>query len=615
MNYKINEFEFDSNSLVLMKNGKAIAIRHNEAKVLVLLLKNVDSVLSKEDILSHVWQNKVVSEQAVFQNISSLRSLFGGHAIKTFPKRGYQWQLDAKTQTNILSSTEVLSSVEIATGAEPIEKTSIRDNSTQTSYWPYVLLISLLIMFIAFINWPNRSTQENANSVINLAYIPIVDQQVKTSLKLADNNNFDFTELTHIDSATFLTSAELEYPNLSGSHPFILTGKMYGYQQKVYLDFLLKGPYADWQGQLFANSNEELIQKLQEHLNQPFIYQFLNSPQSPEFKKSSLSIAHQQLPQDRNILCQLINIYIETKELDKAMALAGKLATNSRANNDWQQLGNALLYQSSILTRKELYQLSAEKLALATEAFENINDLPRQADVWNAQSWLDHQDDDYTAVKTSLLKSAQLAFDAEDKLRELHALTYLSIMAHKHKQADDKYSYLRLAENKMKDYQLPIYHFAKVPFHYAIFAQTPLDKEPHLKQVLEFTKLTPNHWVSQSSRKQLVLQYIEQKRLQEAQVLVDSVNTDNAQNSYLKTLLAKENQQIADFITHAKRTFEQAQLAGENTLSLNVALLLSSTPNIDVNYDFYSLYINENASDHWRQANEVKLLALNQLKE
>ena len=70
MRYRFNEFEFDSESLLLTNNGEALAIRHTEAKVLSLLLEQVDTVLNKEDILSDVWQNKIVSEQVVFQNIS-----------------------------------------------------------------------------------------------------------------------------------------------------------------------------------------------------------------------------------------------------------------------------------------------------------------------------------------------------------------------------------------------------------------------------------------------------------------------------------------------------------------------------------------------------------------
>ena len=603
MRYKIEEFDFDSVSLVLMKNGEPIAIRHNEAKVLALLLENLDTVLSKENILSAVWQDKIVSEQAVFQNISHLRILFGNNAIKTFSKRGYQWQLSVEKPALL---------TEPPLQEETVIETPVQVKSAIIGNWPYLLLMSFFIVIITYMNWPERPVEERLSPVIKLAYLPFIDQQATTTLPLHDNQTFDFTELTHLNSATFLTSADLEYPTLSEQHPFVLAGEIRTYKQKVYLDFILKGPYADWKGQLYAESTEILTQQLQQHLRQPFIYQFLSSPQSPEFKKSSLSIAHQQYPQDSIILGQLINIYIQTTELDKAMVLAEKLAKNANDQKDWQQLGNAYLLQSSILTKKELYELSENKLALATKSFEYINDLAKQADAWNAQSWLVHQYNDYPAVKASLLRSAELAYKAGDKLRELHALTYLSVMAHKHKQENDKYDYLREAENKMTAYKFPIYHFAKVPFHYAIFAKTPQEKEPHLKQVLAFTQLTPDHWVAKSSRKQLVLQYLEEGRLEEAQVLVESTHTENAENSYLKTLLAKAHNQDEAFIVHAKRTFEQAQLAGNHTLSLDIALLLCSTKDMDVNYDFYSLYIDENATVYWRKANELKLLARNQ---
>ncbi len=604
MLYKIEEFEFHSDSLVLKKNNEVVAIRHNEAKVLALLLENTDKVLSKEDILSNVWQNKIVSEQAVFQNISHLRSLFGNKAIKTFSKRGYQWQVKVASCTGGTPQSERLNQ-DITR-----ESTSIVSKAVSIRQWSTLLVVALIITFVVGINWSNNSVQANSSVAIKLAYIPMNDPQETNQLILTDNELFDYTQLAQVNAETFLTSSELEYPHLAKKHPFILSGKSRSYHEKVYLDFVLKGPHADWEGQLCAKTYEALIQELQQHLSQPFIYQFLNSPQSPEFKKSSLSLAHQKFPQDSIILSQLIDIYIETKEFDKAMALSEKLAMNANVLDDGLQLGNAMLYQSKILTRKELYQLSADKLALAINAFEAINDLANQADAWHAQSWLDHQNDDYNSVKASLLKSAKLALAASDKPRELDALTYLSIMAHKHKQTEDKYSYLRQAENKMNAYQLPIYHFAKVPFHYAIFAKTAKAKEPHLKQVLEFTKLTPDHWVSQSSREQLVKQYIEQGRLQEAKALVDAASTDNAQNSYLKTLIAKENNQLETLIFQAQRTFEQAQLAGDHHLSLNIALLLCSTPNIDINYDFYSLYIEENASPHWLETNEVKLLAL-----
>lgn len=293
------------------------------------------------------------------------------------------------------------------------------------------------------------------------------------------------------------------------------------------------------------------------------------------------------------------------------MVMADKLANIALSQNNPQQIGHALLYQSGILTRKNLFDLSSQKLALAIEQFEKIDDLKRQEDAWHCQSWLDHQNEDFPAVKNSLLKAAQLAYQASDKPRELDALTYLSKMALLHQLEDDKYHYLQQAENKMKVYQLPIYHFGKVPFHYAIFAQNPADKEPHLKQVLVFTALTPDVWFAQSSRNQLMSHYLKHNRLNEAQVLVDSVTTDNANHSYLKALLAQAKQQPELMISHAKRAFEQAQLAGNQWLSLDVALLLCNTASVQVNHDFYWQYIHENATEYWRQSNETQLIALN----
>ena len=460
MRYRFKDFEFDSTSLVLSQNGEAIDIRHNEAKLLALLLEHTGNVLSKEAILSRVWQDKVVSEQAVFQNISHLRSLFGNQAIKTFPKRGYQWQLE----------TESLS----APRPNPAHTQEQQDQgapSKNRPSWLYATLAGLALLFVTLIYRQYQPEVENADPVINLAYIPFPDSVENTRLTLTDNDHFDYTALTDLETAYFEASAELEYPILKDKHPFVLTGHSRSSDGQTYVDFLLKGPFGEWQGQISATSKEKAVKQLQQHLKQPFIYELLSAPQPPELKQANLLIAHQQVPNDLITLGRLIDTYTETGEFEKAMVMAEKLADSARSQNNMQQAGNAYLHQSRILTRKELFDLSAEKLALAIGQFESIGDFKRLADAWHAHSWLDHQDGDYPAIKTSLLKAAQLAYDAGDKARELNALTYLSVMAHKHRQETDKYLYLQQAENKMKAYQLPVYHFAKVPFHYAIFAE------------------------------------------------------------------------------------------------------------------------------------------------
>ncbi|PKG81430.1 transcriptional regulator [Colwellia sp. 75C3] len=629
MRYSFKHFEFDSESLVLVENGQSLAIRHNEAKLLALLVEQADKVLSKDDILSQVWQGKVVSEQAVFQNISHLRSLFGNDAIKTFPKRGYQWLLATEiilpvselSEQNPPANNAVVPSKTSPIISSSTSPTSLSNASQSTlpspaqttvrNYWSYALIASVILFIITVVTFQSPFTPESRSPLKRIAYIPISTMQGNENVTLDDNEYFDFTELANITTEDFHNTIELKYRSLASTHPLILTATIRQHDQQSYVDFLVKGPFSDWQGQLSGASTDEVMQKLQMHLQQNVIYDLLNTAQTPELKQANLSIAHQQSPDDLIILGALIKTYIQMDELEKAMVMADKLANVAEAFGNWQQLGNALLFQSEILTRKELYELSSHKLTSAIKYFEQIDDLKRQADAWFAHSWLDHQEDDYPAIKVNLLKSAQLSLDANDIPRELDALTYLSVLAHKHHQEVDRYLYLQQAESKMKSYQLPIYHFAKIPFHYAIFAKTASDKEPHWKQVLEYTQLTPDHWVAQSSRQQLLRHYLKQDRLLEAEALITTDATDNAQNSYLKTLLAQANANTELFNHHAQRTFEQARLAGDKLLSLDIALLLCSDPTAQVNYDFYSQYIQDNANKYWLQDNKEKLLAVN----
>ncbi|NQZ83242.1 MAG: winged helix-turn-helix domain-containing protein, partial [Colwellia sp.] len=383
MRYRFNEFEFDSESLLLTKNDEALAIRHTEAKVLAVLLEQVDTVLNKEDILSLVWQNKIVSEQVVFQNISHLRNLFGIDAIKTFPKRGYQWQLNTEVVT---PETQFI--------PDNLHSQNVFDSSQQSphlrlakkrGFWQLVGLTCIIFITFVVIYSPNKLVLEKSHSVIKLAYIPMTNLDHKTRAKhediiledaiFEDNSDFDFTVLSHLDTELFEDAIETEYPKLSKTHRFILTGKIRTYKQQTYLDFMVTGPFSDWPGQLSGSSKQDVFEQMQRHLKQQIIYDFISKPQPLDLKQARLSIAHQVSPNDLIILRKLSIFYYKTDELEKAMVMADKLINLAQSQNNTQHMGRALLYQSKILTKKKLYDLSAQKLKLAIEQFEKINDL------------------------------------------------------------------------------------------------------------------------------------------------------------------------------------------------------------------------------------------------
>ena len=597
MRYKFNNFEFNTENLLLTHNDQAITIRHTEAKVLAVFLENQTSVLNKEDILSYVWPNKVVSEQVVFQNISHLRQRFGNDAIKTFPKRGYQWQKKTLVVTSPLEESSESSNQAIQT------------INNKRLIWPVIFCFALLCILIASF-YSNKAMLDNtSNSSIKLAFIPIKDHSNQsTYITFEDDEQLDFTELNSLKTEQFENAISIEYPKIAKAHPFILMGKMRTHNNKHYLDFKLKGPSTIWQGQISGSSTQDVISQLTAHLKHTLIYDLISSPQAPEVKLAKLSLAHQKSPNDFIILRELSMTYFMTDEFEKAMAMADKLIKLAKNQNNFQHLARALAYQSKVLTKKGLFDLSAQKLSLAKGYFNQINDLKYLARAWYYQSWLDHQNKNYDAIKTSLIKSSQLAFRANNKLGGIESLIHLASMAHTYQQDKDKYLFLQQAETKLRSYNLPSYHFALISYRYASFSKTPSEKEPHLKKVLELTTFAPEHWAAQSSKRQLVNYYLSHNRINEAQKLIDTTTLDNATNSYLKALLAQAQLQTDKMVNYAKKTFEQAQLSGSRTLSLDSALLLC---NQDIDFDYYSQYINNNATPNWRAMNATKLSTIN----
>lgn len=75
--------------------GNRLHLRPKTLQVLIHLVKNRADLVSKQQLLQHIWQDTVVEDQAVFQSISEIRSLMQrSDCIRTAKGRGYQWTLE-----------------------------------------------------------------------------------------------------------------------------------------------------------------------------------------------------------------------------------------------------------------------------------------------------------------------------------------------------------------------------------------------------------------------------------------------------------------------------------------------------------------------------------------
>lgn len=96
LNYQINQYVLDVKNYQLTLQGEVVPLEPQVFDLLLLLVENRDRVVSRDEMLAHVWKGRLVSDNSINNNIKSARKALGddGHrqqVIKTIHSRGYQF--------------------------------------------------------------------------------------------------------------------------------------------------------------------------------------------------------------------------------------------------------------------------------------------------------------------------------------------------------------------------------------------------------------------------------------------------------------------------------------------------------------------------------------------
>jgi DNA-binding winged helix-turn-helix (wHTH) protein/TolB-like protein len=104
--YQFDAFELDPVRRVLLREGKAIALKPKVFETLLVLVRNSGRVMDKDELMQQVWPDTVVEEVNLAHNVSVLRKALGQKSdenrfIITVPGRGYGFIADVmQTQRN-----------------------------------------------------------------------------------------------------------------------------------------------------------------------------------------------------------------------------------------------------------------------------------------------------------------------------------------------------------------------------------------------------------------------------------------------------------------------------------------------------------------------------------
>ena len=96
MIYRFGDHELDTEGFRLTASGEEIAVEPQVFALLQFLIEQRERVVSKDEIIEHVWDGRIVSDGTLNSRINSARRALGddGKAqavIKTFPRRGFRF--------------------------------------------------------------------------------------------------------------------------------------------------------------------------------------------------------------------------------------------------------------------------------------------------------------------------------------------------------------------------------------------------------------------------------------------------------------------------------------------------------------------------------------------
>ncbi len=630
MQYIFENYQFDANQQILYKNGQIIALKRNEAKLLSLFLSRPRDILSKDTILSEVWGMRVVSEQVVFQNISQLRTIFTDKAIKTFPKKGYQWQLEIEPE--VLTQNADSIELEEVSEKEPASVTNKRIELKSPSFvFGMLASFTLLMLFLWFFqNKPEQVQVINSDMIKrNITVIPFENSYnspaspLVNSLNQALNKNrlnkqFKYTHSQkNISTRSFFNAPILAWNNhqLVGND-LALAGFLLPQSDGLLLRYRLQGIHRAWTGYLFATSVETLLQQLDSKLQRILTSQYLTL-EYDALVTSELTLLHNQSPDDHEVLLRLIKGQVEQKNYDIALAHIEKLIKQSDRIEHTAYLGEAYNLKGKVFHLRGSTDLAKNLYRQAHEVLATRNLLLLQSQVSKNEAWLGFLQEDYRQVTASLYQAATQAKSADEALAEVEAYTLQSILASKMGLDKEKYDYLYKAKSLLIDYQLDEANFAVIYYHFALFAETEAEAKSYFEKILKLPYKQSTDWIKEDAQAHLAKYYTTQQAWQQAlNIFPDRQRSAFSNNQRALIYFAMDDK--SKTLDYVKQAFNQAIIQYKHAESLNAALLLYriSIQSGDITGEIeYKSYIKKNTSKHWLERHQGALKSLGYFEE
>ena len=589
MEIRFENYRFNQAQQLLYRDNELIALKSNQAALLELFLLNPEKIFSKDDIMNAVWQDRVVTEQVVFQNISQLRAIFGSTAIKTFSKKGYQWQIEIAPD-----KTEELAIEPAHVASPPIKK---KPPVLQICFY---LIVLLLLTY--FYNGPHQSTATNVSNI----YI-VQNKNTSSQLKfeeiahaaLTKNASFKAYQSQYIDSATqlFMTPSLSWTKAALNPGDWLIWGDSYTSERGIFLHYGLSRNKIYWQGYIFAENLKELNSRLSARLNQLDQFELFSLPDAPISPENLLKM-YEMASNDADILLKLANHYIRIEQLDVAITYLQRILKGHQNYQNRPYLAEAHWLIGKIYKMRSQHSQSLASLDKMSAILTDTNLSPLKLKSIKTHAWLAHDIGDFTEMFRILEQGLSFGQQQSDPLIQFELHILYSILAKKAGDNEQKYHHLNEAQALLLKHKLDESNLAVVYFHFALFTNDNNKAIPYLERIIMLPKTGQNYWVLDGAFEMLVEHYIEQKSFKKAHALFERLSqTPDTLVSQARVYIAENKPDLAHPLL--EEAYESARLQYNTHAALLAAFNLYQLSHQADTKAEYLAFMQSNASQSW----------------
>lgn len=150
--YRLDGIEIDAARVCLKRDGQERHLRQQAFQVLIYLLEQRERLITKDELIEHVWRDTAVTDNALEQCLAEIRRVLGDDSrhprfIKTVPRAGYRFIGSVEEVDLTVGEMEVPKALARQAEVAPV---SLALPASKTPVWKKrAVLVSILVIVIA----------------------------------------------------------------------------------------------------------------------------------------------------------------------------------------------------------------------------------------------------------------------------------------------------------------------------------------------------------------------------------------------------------------------------------------------------------------------------------